>query len=127
MRKVSRILFAAVLLVAFCVPVLGDELPAPLERDIYPGVTNISYAGQSFRFETTVTIHVSLIPRGANLIELRFKVHQGTTTRTPVMAASPNMQIEIDWVNWNNTIFSGTPPPDGWEGLLHTESGFTEK
>lgn len=127
MRKVFSLLLAALLLLSFSIPCFAEELPAPMEKIISPGVTNVNYAGQNFRFNTTVYIQVSFIPRDFNLIELKFISHSATTTRTPAMAVSPAAQISIDWVTWNTTIFSGSPPPEGWTGLLNTESGYTEK
>jgi hypothetical protein len=128
MRKGLIILLVGMLLAAFSIPLFADELPLPLEKDILPGVTYVTYAGQNFRFETTVVIHVSLIPRDFNLIELRFKSARSTSNPSiPAMGVSPNAQISINWENWNSVVYSGSPPPNEWQGLLHTESGFTEK
>lgn len=127
MRTVTKIFVAMILLVALSVPAFADQLPAPLEKDLLPGITTISYAGQSFVFETAVPLHVSFVSKGFTLIELKFKVYSTAASRGGALPASPNDQIAIHWNEWNVDVYTGPPPLGVWEGILNTESGFTEK
>ena len=127
MRMVTKVFVTTILLIALSVPAFADQLPVPLEKDIIPGITHLSYAGQSFVFETSVLIHVSFVSKGFTFIELKFKTQPAAGSRGGASQASPDDQIAIHWNEWEVDIYTGPPPLEEWEGILHTESGFTEK
>lgn len=127
MRMATKVFVITILLIAFSAPAFADQLPAPLEKDLFPGITHINYAGQSFVFETPVLLHVSFVSKGFTLIELKFKVQPAAGGRGGAALASPNDQIAIYWNEWDVDVYTGPPPPEGWQGILNTESGFTEK
>jgi hypothetical protein len=103
--------------------VLADQLPNKLEQSVFPGITEITYAGEDFVFDTTVPIHVTFTALGPNRIELKFKVLGQRGDYIP----SQEDQIMIDWLDWGTELYSGTPPVDPWGVILDTESGYTEK
>lgn len=127
MRTVAKLLVTIVLLIAFSAPAFADQLPAPLEKDLFPGTTSLSYAGQNFVFKTSVPIHVSFVSKGFTLIELKFKVQTAAGGRGASSNSSPDDQIAIYWNEWGVDVYNGPPPIQEWEGILNTESGFTEK
>jgi hypothetical protein len=127
MRMLTKLFVTAILLLALSAPAFADELPAPLEKDIFPGVSHVNYAGQNFTFNTPVPLHVSFVTKGFTIIELKFKVYPSAGSRGGASQASPDDQIAIYWNEWSVNVYAGPPPLEEWEGLLHTESGFTEK
>ena len=112
-----------VALILFPLAAVSDQLPAPLERNIFPGVSVIDYAGQTFTFTTDVPLQVILLPLDQTRIQLKFKFRGGMPSGSAPVAAN----VEIFWENWDNEIYSGTAPSSWWIGILLTESGFTEK
>jgi hypothetical protein len=101
-------------------------MPAPLEKTIFPGQSTILYAGQTLKFTTDVPLKLSLVPMGPDKILMKFKAHPGYTGDGSAAPLSTN--VFVFWDNWNNEIYNGPPPMgEAWEGLLNTESGFTEK
>jgi len=128
MRMVFKIAVIAAVLI-FLVPSIlyADQLPAPLEKDIFPGVTHLNYAGQHFRFETTVIIHVSLLSLGPTELQMKLKAYPQSGPSGGGQAVSPSDQLTIVWEDWGSDVYNGTPPAKEWTGILDTESGFTEK
>jgi hypothetical protein len=105
--------------------VLSDQLPGKLEQSVFPGITEISYAGESFVFDTSVAIHVTFTAMGPTSIELKFKVlgQRAGGGNAP----QQEDEIQIDWLDWGTELYSGSPPTDPWGVILDTESGYTEK
>jgi hypothetical protein len=125
MRIKQKISLLCLLIIIISVPatVLADQLPATLEQDVFPGVTEIIYAEQDFVFDTTVAIHVTFSALGPNRIELKFKVLGQRGDYIP----SQEDQVQINWLDWDTELYSGSPPTDPWGVILDTESGYTEK
>jgi len=127
MRNLKKISLVCLLVFIISVPavVLSDQLPARLDQDVFPGVTVITYAGENFSFNTTVSIHVALSSLGPNRIELKFKVlgQRGGGEYRP----QQEDLIQIDWLDWNTQLYSGSPPIEPWGVILDTEAGYTEK
>lgn len=128
MKAFSKIVLASVLLVLLLVPStsMSDRLPAPLVRMVEPGQTTILYADQSLRFTTDVPLKLTLTPLEPGRIHMKVKavLPRGLDGNAP---ASGWEIVEIYWLNWGNDIYEGPPPENPWEGILLTESGFTEK
>jgi hypothetical protein len=124
MKTLPKILLVGlfVALVLFPLAAVSDQLPAPLERTLFPGVSVIYYANQTFRFTTDVPLQVILLPLDETRIQLKFKARGGFQGES--VAATT---VEIFWDNWENEIYSGSAPISWWMGILLTESGFTEK
>ena len=127
MRNLSKISLICLLVFIISVPaaVLSDQLPAKLDQDVFPGVTEITYAGENFVFNNTVSIHVTFTALEPTRIELKFKVlgQRGGGDYNP----QQEDQIQIDWVNWGTELYSGNPPVEPWGVILDTEAGYTEK
>lgn len=127
MRNARKISLLCLLIFVISVPatVLSDQLPAQLNQSIFPGITEVTYAGENFVFNTSVAIHVSFTAMGPTRIELTFKVlgQRGGEGNVP----QQEDQIQIDWLDWDTELFSGSPPTDPWGIILDTESGYTEK
>lgn len=127
MKTVSRLAVIGVVLAVILAPValFGDQLPQPIEKKIPPGVTTISYGGQSLRFTAPITIVIKLEP--VTLTQIKLSVWAYGSGSGAQTAQGPN--LDIYWINFSNTIYSGPTPPDSapWQGLLDTESGYTEK
>lgn len=125
--RIQKISLVCLLIFIISVPatVLSDQLPAKLEQSVFPGVTEIAYAGENFVFDTTVSIHVAFTALGPTRIELKFKVLGQRSVGGNIPAQED--QIQIDWLNWDTELYSGSPPEDPWGVILDTESGYTEK
>jgi len=128
MKLRSRICaaFLAVLVVVAPLAALSDQLATPIERKVTPGVTVIHYAGQDLRFTTPVALLVRLKPIGTTKISLQVSAYSGSYSPT---GSSAQIQLQIFWVNYDNTIYDGSVPPfsNPLEEVLLTEAGFTEK
>jgi hypothetical protein len=124
MKALSRLLVASVMLAVLLVPLasMSDQLPAPLIKTVYPPQETIYYAGQTLKFTTPVPLKVSLIALEPGRVQLKFKAAPGGG------GSAPASTLQIDWENWGREIFNGDPPKtEPWDGILLTESGFTEK
>ena len=130
MKGLPRIVVAGLLLAAVLLPLaaLADQLPAPLEKKITPGITNIQYAGQDLRFTTSVSLIIRFDAVSATKIRLTVKTYGSSGTGGP-SAASSTSELSIFWENFSTDVYVGTAPStsESWEGVLNTESGFTEK
>jgi hypothetical protein len=126
MRIKANLSLLCLLVFIISVPaaVLSDQLPDKLEQSVFPGITEISYAGEDFVFDTTVPIHVTFTPLGPTRIELKFKVMMG---QRGDYIPSQEDQIQINWLDWSTELYSGSAPTDPWGVILDTESGYTEK
>lgn len=128
MKALSRVVLAMVLVALLMVPSasMSDRLPAPYQTVVPPGQTQIDYAGQILKFTTDVPLKVSFLPLEPGKIKLTFKALPQRDGGGNVPASGWD-NVEIFWENWNNEIYDGPPPEDPWQGILLTESGFTEK
>ena len=121
----SRVgVLSALLIVAFlAVPALvaADQIPVPIERSVFPGVTTIQYANQTLVFTTAEPLKVKLRVVPAGHVELSFK-------RAPERAsgATKSGQTVIFWQESAETIYASAAP-DGWFDIPLTEGGWTEK
>jgi hypothetical protein len=137
MRVASRSkLLATVFMISFMLPCVlyGGQPSAQVHKDILPGVTYESFAGQHFRFETTVPIRVSFKSKSPTHIILKFKMLHSSEYNSEKTGKvrgqrlySEGDYIIIAWEDWASDIYNGAPPSGIWEGILDTESGFTEK
>jgi hypothetical protein len=114
-----------VVLVFLPLAAVSDQLPAPLEKNLLPGVTVIQYADQTLRFTTSVPLQVSFLALDEDRIQLRFRARGGQYGGDGSAPSSSDLQIF--WEDWDNDIYCGVVPPDWWTEVLLTESGFTEK
>jgi len=126
MKALSKILMASALLALLLVPFasMSDQLAAPLIKTVFPPQETINYAGQSLRFSTDVPLKVQLSVVEPGKVRLVFKAHPGQTGGDAPAATT----VQIFWEDWNNEVYDGPAPMDeAWDGILLTESGFTEK
>ncbi|GEM_PF-1628736 len=129
MRMFTRGALIAFIVLCICLSLsaLADQLPTMMEKDIYPGTTYVDYAGQTFRFVTSVTLHIKMVPKGASVIQFSFKARHSAGGQGGPGQVSGDSQVNIFWQNWNSGIYEGPPPAEEWMGMLNTESGYTEK
>jgi hypothetical protein len=127
MKVLPKILLASVFTILMLLPltVMSDQLPAPLEKNLRPGVTVVVYLGQSLRFTTDVPVQISMIALDENRIRLQFRIRGGEQGQGGQGHAATSLVIY--WENWDNGIYTGSAPPDWQTEVLLTESGFTEK
>ena len=133
MKTLARICFA-VAIIAIAVPALAkDKLAAPMQQKIPPGITTISYAGQQLRFSSSQ----GLIVRFESLDDVRFKLtvrvygaSRGELERggkdSGENYSTVGGGIDIYWENFGSEVYSGSLVAP-FEGILNSESGFTEK
>jgi hypothetical protein len=126
--KLSVRLLSAFLLVAFlALPFVAaaDQLPAPLERNVSPGVTTIAYANQTLVFTTATPLRVQLTAVSPGSILLRFKVQ---SARDVAMGSVDygSGQTVIFWEQAGVDVFNGSAS-NGWTDVPLTEGGWTEK
>ncbi len=125
MKALSRILVASVMLAVLLVPLasMSDQLSAPMTTTVFPPQETINFAGQSLRFTTDVPLKVSLEIVAPGKIRLKFKAVPTAGGNAPAATT-----VNIFWENWSNDIYDGSAPTtEPWDGILLTESGFTEK
>jgi hypothetical protein len=124
MKRLSAVL--SILALAFMLgPAVctAQELPVPTTVAVFPGVTHVPYAGQTFIFTTTVKLSAKFEWVGGN--EIRIQVR---TAPLPAggMSLAPGAVLQICWEGHDECIYDGTPPAE-WTGIIQTEGGFTEK
>ena len=122
MRKLLLVFFAVGLMIV--VAVAADQLLVPKTVAVYPGVTRVLYAGQTFRFTTTERLSVRFEPVGMSEIQIRVKP---TVTSRQTMSLTSGTTLQIYWEEGDETLYDGTPPDGEWSGLVLTEGGLTEK
>ena len=127
--KLSVKAISALMLVAFLATpfvAAADQIAAPLERSVLPGVTTIEYAGQTLVFTTAATLKIELRVVSPGNILLRFKAQ---ATRQPSDGSSALLaggQTVIYWEQAGAEVFNGSPS-DAWTDVPLTEGGWTEK
>ena len=121
-RAVGILFVLALLAIPFAA--VPQQLPAPVEESVAPGVSTIYYAGQTLRFTTDVPLKVFLSAVAPDRIFLKFRAPASYVPG----GSSTSAVVEVYWENWSNEIYEGPPPTTPpWEGILLTEGGFTEK
>lgn len=108
------------------VSAFGDSLPLPLEKKLPAGESTIQYAGQSFRFTSSVPLWVRLEPVSETRIQYRVKVYPGHPIPSGPVGTAENA-LEIYWVNVGTDIYDGGVPSGTIEGTLDTEGGFVDR
>jgi hypothetical protein len=122
MKKLLVVFFAVGLMIV--VAVAADQLLVPKTVVVYPGVTRVPYAGQTFRFTTTEKLSVRFEPVGMSEIQIRVKP---TVTSRQMMSLTSGTTLQVYWEEGDETLYDGTPPDGEWNGLVLTEGGLTEK
>jgi hypothetical protein len=102
---------------------MAQQLPVPKTEAVFPGVTSVSYAGETFVFTTTVKLSAKFEWIGGN--QIRIQVRTNTTPREG-MELVPGQALRIYWEGEGETLYDGTPPSE-WIGIVLTEGGLTEK
>jgi hypothetical protein len=125
MRAVIGATFALMLVVALVSPgfLMAQQLPMPLQKTIYPGVTTVEYAGETLVFTTSVPLLAKFQFISANEIEVSVRTHSSGRAVTN----APGNLLRIYWQDEDRIIYEGEPPEEEWTGILLTEGGFTEK
>jgi hypothetical protein len=127
MRGYSSTFLALLVVTALVLPgVAGaEQLPIPKDTVIYPGVTSINYAGQTFEFTTTVTLYARFAATISG--EIQITVKTAPSHRHGGAAAPSVAQLRIYWLEGDEVLYEGEPPSEEWTGVVLTEGGFTEK
>jgi len=129
MKVLPKILVLGVLLAMVLQPVaaLCGGVGVPMTKKILPGTTTINYSGQELRFSTSVTLVVKFTP----VSELAFEmsVYQYGGSQQIVSEQAAGSLVEIDASTLGEEIYNGPAPTESnpFEGIFHSESGFTEK
>ena len=117
------VLTLVIVVLAVHSPCFGEQLPTPKIEVVFPGVTRVVYADQTFVFTTTVRLSATFefMPPG----EIRIKVR---TSAAPFGGMAPaGQRLRIYWQEGDETLYDGDPPEDEWIGGVLTEGGLTEK
>lgn len=122
-RAISALLVIAFLTVPSLVA--SEQLIAPLERGIQPGVTTVQYANQTLVFTTAVPLKIKLMVASAGHVELSFK-KAASRDQGQGMAGASAGQTVIFWEQAAQDIFEGFAP-DNWTDIPLGEGGWTEK
>lgn len=100
----------------------GDQLP--LEKKVAPGISFVTYQGQTLRFVTPVNLSVSIESVSTSVIHLKFLAPGTVGSRT----TSAETRVAVYWVNFGTDVYNGAPPVgQAWEGDLNTEGGFVDR
>jgi ABC-type glycerol-3-phosphate transport system substrate-binding protein len=122
MRKLSAVLLAVGLVIS--VAAVAEQLPAPKTEAIFPGVTKVLYAGETFVFTTTVKLSAKFEAAYPDRIQIKVKT---SATLRDGMALAPGDMVRIYWEDGDETLYNGMPPENEWIGMVLTEGGLTEK
>ncbi len=126
MRLCIKVL-SALLLVALLVPPVAaavNQIAAPLERNVSPGVTTITYSNQTLVFTTAVPLRIKLRVTSPGHIELQFKAQE--TRKTGRGQTSAPGQTIVFWDQAGDDIFNDAAG-GSWVTIPLTEGGWTEK
>lgn len=125
MRRFAVAILAVALVTLWgSMPCVADQLPAPKTESVFPGITKICYANETFVFTTTVKLSATFEYLPSNEVRIRVRtniaVHEG-------MSLAPGQMMRIYWEDGDELLYDGLPPDGEWIGLVQTEGGFTEK
>ena len=125
MRVVTGTILALMLVVALVSPgfLMAQQLPMPMQKIIYPGVTTVEYASETLVFTTSVALVAKFQFVSPNEIEVTVRTHSSGRAGT----SAPGNMLRIYWQEEDLWLYDGEPPEDEWTGILQTEGGFTEK
>lgn len=123
--RMSVLALGLVLLVC-AVSASGDELLLPLETKVRAGETIVDYAGQSFRFTTSVPLFIRFDCISPSQIQYKVRVQAGYPIPTAPAGTVEN-SVEFYWVTSDTDIYSGGVPTGTLEGILNTEGGFVDR
>jgi hypothetical protein len=129
MKKLTGAVIACLVMSLLAMPVtlLGEQLPAPAEKSIYPGITTIQYAGQTFVFTSSTSLRVNFHMVTLTTFEITVRTTASRGTGGPQGSSPATDQLVINWKNFNADIYDDEPPSAPWTGLVDTEGGWTEK
>ena len=115
------------LVVLLCaVSAFGDGIQMPLEKKILAGESSVEYAGQTFRFTTSVPLFVRFDSVGPTKVQYKVRVQVGYPLPSAPAGTAENT-VAIQWVNVGEELYNGGAP-SGWvEGILDTEGGFVDR
>ena len=125
MRVVTGTILALMLVVALVSPgfLMAQQLPMPMQKIIYPGVTTVEYASETLVFTTSVALVAKFQFVSTSEIEVTVRTHSSGRGG----ASAPGNLLRIYWQEEDLWLYDGEPPEDEWIGILQTEGGFTEK
>jgi hypothetical protein len=118
MKLLSRVLLLVVGLavVSMHAPVSRAE-ELPLEKTA-AGTTALTYAGQTFRVNTTAAVKIRFEEPSPGLIRITMVSDDG---------ASPG-KVSLYWVDFQKYVYIGQIPlSEPWSGTLNTEGGFVDR
>lgn len=130
MNKATRVITALVIIGLLVVPALLDarQLAFPKDTTVLPGVTTLTYAGETLTFTTAVALQVKFRMPAAGQVEVMFRQHPNWAAwPAPPGAAPPAEELNIFWDDFGEDVFDGDAPDPDWGGIVLTEGGWTEK
>ncbi len=101
----------------------AQQLPVPRTEAVYPGITTVTYAGNSFTFNTTVRLTVKFDWVVPNIIQIKVKASNPSMEG----AMAPMQTLRIYWEEGDEVVYDDVPPTSEWTGQVLTEGGLTEK
>lgn len=122
MRKLSAVLFAVGLVIS--VVAVAEQIAVPKTVAVFPGVTRVLYAGETFVFTTTVKLSATFEAVYPNRVQV--KIRTSPIVRDHLAPAVDDV-LRIYWEDGDETLYDGTPPENEWSGFVLTEGGLTEK
>ena len=128
MRGSTRAFLAVLLVTVLALPglLVAQQVPVPVQKAVFPGVTTVNYAAQTFVFTTTVKLSAKFEAAFPN--EIRITVKTAPSHRSGgALAPSGQPQLRIYWLEGDEILFEGDPPENPWSDIVLTEGGFTEK
>lgn len=127
MKALAKV-WIAVILVLIAVTALAKDVPAPLTKKIPPGITTIEYAGQQVRFSSEQGLIVQFKSLDAIRIQLTVRPYgpPAVSGQGGGEYSTTGTSVDIYWENFGSEIYNGSLT-EPYEGILNSESGFTEK
>lgn len=126
MKRASAVLFIlALVLTATSTVCMAQQLPVPTIVAVFPGLTEVPYAGETFIFTSTVKLSAKFEWIGGDQIRIQVRTSAGSVASGP-MELAPGPVLKICWEGHDDCLYNGTPPAE-WTGIVRTEGGFTEK
>jgi hypothetical protein len=119
MKLLSRVLLlvAGLAVLSLHAPVTRAE-ELPLEKTATGGTTTLTYAGQTFKVNTSAAVRIRFEMVDDTHIQITMASDDGYTSG----------KVSIYWVDFQKYIYLGTIPIDpAWQGTLNTEGGFVDR
>lgn len=135
MKTLAKIWLTAFLVAIAAMASAKGQMAPPMQKQIAPGISTVEYAGQQLRFSTSQSLIVKFESLDGNRIKLTVRVYgasraelgrQNNKKDDGSQNYTATATVDIFWENFGTEIYNGSLY-DPYEGILNSESGFTEK